>query len=55
MDFSICNFSVNGIQNQVPSVMKENLTTTPNKFFSIIIIFIILIIINNINNINNII
>jgi len=45
-------FKVNGIQSQVPSIIKENLTTTPNKFFSIIIIFIILIIINN-NNINN--
>ena len=30
------------------------LTTTPSKFFNIIMIFIILIIINNINNINNI-
>ena len=35
-------------------VTKEYLTTTPNKFFSIIMIFIILIIINNIKNIDNI-
>ena len=35
------------IQNKVPSITKENLTITPNKFFSIIMIFIILIIINN--------
>jgi len=42
-------YIVDGIQNQIPSVTKETLNFTPNKFFSIIMIFIILIIINNIN------
>jgi len=41
-------FAVNGIWSHVPSVIKNNLTITPSKFFIIIMIFIILIIINNI-------
>ena len=45
--------AVDEIQNQIPSVIKENLTNTTNKFFSIIMIFIILIIINIINNQRN--
>jgi len=32
---------------------KKTLTTTPDKFFNIIMIFIILIIIKNIDNIEN--
>jgi len=48
---SVCKVN---ITYQVPSVTKETLTTTPDKFFSIIMIFIILIIIKNIKNINNI-
>jgi len=43
-------FAVNGIRSQIPSIIKENLTTTPSKFYSNIMIFIIN---NNINNINN--
>jgi len=43
------------IRTQVPSMTKETLTTTPEIFFSIIMIFIILIIIiNNMNNMDSI-
>ena len=54
--FSVCNFwhhkikfAMNGIRNKVLSVTSENLTTTPNKFYNIIMIFIKLININNMN------
>jgi len=45
-------FAVDGIQNHIPSMTKEHLNTTTDKFSRIIMIFIILIIINNTNNMN---